>query len=242
MYGLPVVRLLTATAVMALIGISSVLVGTNFGSSTDMLIRPDHGVTAVGDTFTIEIVVRSGQPVNVFQGEVIYDSDLLSIKSIDYNTSIADLWAEEPWYSNGAGTLTFIGGTTVENGFLGEGVLITVVFEALTSGEASITMDEARILAHDGLGSDVALGLPIDAVFTLESERLVEETVIGKSVIGPKVKVLAERPQTDLNNDGRQTILDTSIFMAHLSTQNLRSDFDGDGDVDLADLSILYPQ
>jgi hypothetical protein len=56
---------------------------------------------------------------------------------------------------------------------------------------------------------------------------------------GPTVSVLPTVPQTDLNNDGEQTIADVSIFMTDLITQNDRSDFNQDGTVDLKDLSIL---
>ena len=207
--------------------------------NVDMYIEPATGVAVIGETFTIQIVVRSDIPVNVFKGSLTFSPDILTIQSIDYNTSIADLWAELPWYSNGDGTMNFTGGTTQPGGFSGEDTLIEITFLTKAIGQATIGMDEIRILQHDGLGSDAQLNAPIDAVFQVEEKVLAEETVLEKSATGPQIQVLANQPDTDLNDDGREGILDISIFMSDLATQNLRSDLNQDGVVNLADFSIL---
>ena len=74
----------------------------------DMRIEPTNKTVVVDETFDVSIVVESRVPVNVFAGELLFDTNTLEVVSIDYNISIADLWAEEPWYSNGDGTLTFM--------------------------------------------------------------------------------------------------------------------------------------
>jgi hypothetical protein len=56
------------------------------------------------------------------------------------------------------------------------------------------------------------------------------------------VTILPAGITTDLNSDGFHTIADVSIFMRHLSTQNTRSDFNGDGIVSAKDLSIILNQ
>lgn len=233
--------LYVASAFAGLLGITSLFV-IPFASSidADMRLEPNHGVQVLGESFTVTVVVESNTPVNVFQGDISFNADVLTVTSIDYNTSIADLWAEEPWYSNGDGTLNFIGGTTRAGGFTGTSALLTITFTTTATGEARVILDEARILKHDGLGSDAIVAAPIDALFAVTETELEEQTIVRKQTTsGPILRILLERPNTDLNGDGRQGIADTSIFMADLVSQNKRSDFNQDGVVNTADLSIL---
>ena len=208
--------------------------------AANMFISPNTGAVITGEQFTIEVKVSATVPVNVFKGEVIFNPNLLLVERIDYNTSIADLWAEEPWYSNGDGTLNFIGGTTRPGGFTGEDTLITVTFATRDSGNAAIGLSGARILRHDGHGTDIDLAQPVEAVFAVnDEEQLRNRTVLNKSELGPDVSVLPEAPTPDLNKDGKVSMADMSIFMQHLASGNLRSDFNQDGRVSTADMSIL---
>ncbi len=240
MFNIPIAQWLIASVLLSALGVSGLLYGPTLVSpEAEMKLLPVSGTTAVGETFIVTIVVRSETPVNVFRGLLNFDEELLQITAIDYNTSVADLWAEEPWYSNGDGTVAFIGGTTIANGFVGEATLLTITFETLAVGEAHLTMDEVRILKHDGLGTDIPQTTPIDAIFAVSEESLISETVVNTQISGPSITVLSTIPNTDLNGDGKQTIADVSIFMTHFATQNLRSDFNEDGAVTLKDLSIL---
>ena len=229
-------RWLLGSIVVAILGLGGSML---IPPKVDMRIEPQHGTQLVGEIFETNIVVSSETPVNVFKGVVHFDPSMLKIEAIDYNTSIADLWAERPWYQNGEGTLNFIGGTTRHGGFIGTGQLITVRFRTLQEGTATINLDEVRILQHDGLGTDVHVNKPIDAIFTVENKALEQQTVFQKSTTGPTLHIVPELPQTDLNRDGKQTIADVSIFMQDLITQDTRSDFNNDGKVNTADLSII---
>ena len=236
MHFLQLSRLLIGGAIIAALGLGSTLLTT---PQTDMRIEPQRGSYVVGETFTTSVVVSSETPTNVFKGVVHFDPSILVIEAIDYNTSIADLWAERPWYENGEGTLNFIGGTTRRGGFIGTGELITITFHAIQEGEANISIDSVRILQHDGLGTDTTVAVPIDAIFTVEESVIEQQTVLQKSVVGSALRVVHERPSTDLNEDNKQSIVDVSIFMKDLATQNQRSDFNQDGKVNTADLSII---
>lgn len=240
MFNLPAAQLLMASLIAGILGISGFLMTPLVvDKMITVRIEPPQGTVIAGENFTIRIVVDSDTPVNVFKGLLRFDDTRLAVSSIDYNTSIADLWAEEPWYSNGAGTLNFTGGTTKTGGFTGAGSLVTVTFTTLATGEAAIYMEDMQILAHDGLGTAIPVTVPIDAVFAISLEQLESETRLETSVPGPTLTVISAPPNTDLNNDGKQTIADTSIFMTDLVKQNLRSDFNQDGSVNLKDLSIL---
>jgi hypothetical protein len=210
----------------------------------DMRIEPAIKTVVAGETFDITIVVESRVPVNVFAGELLFDTTTLAVESIDYNTSIADLWAEEPWYSNGEGTLTFIGGTTRPGGFTGTDDLITITFRAKETGAGSLVISDATILQHDGLGSEATLAEPIDAIFTVRPEATstatgTETNLIQAVRLGSSYNVVTSLPSTDLNGDGRQSIADTSILLLNMGSRDPRYDLNGDGAVNLTDLNII---
>ena len=240
MFNPAMAQILMASVIAGILGISGFLMAPLIVEKMiSVHIEPEQGMVTEGEQFTIKIIVNSNTPINVFKGLLRFDDTKLEVATIDYNTSIADLWAEEPWYSNGDGTVNFIGGTTQSGGFTGEGSLVTITFNAKATGEAAIYMDEMQILAHDGLGTNVPVTVPIDAVFAISSEQLQSETKLATSVPGPTVTVVSGPPDIDLNDDGKQSLADTSIFMSDLVTQNLRSDFNQDKVVNLKDLSIL---
>jgi hypothetical protein len=232
--------LLVASIIAAVMGVTGVVTLQNAERPIDIAITPAQATHILGDIFTADIVVRSNEPVNVFSGKISFNADVLTVEKIDYNTSIADLWAEEPWYANGDGTLGFAGGTTQPGGFVGEGKLLTITFRAQRAGNAELHLFEERILKHDGLGTDAeTIRTPIDALFTVEAERLASETKSEEAGEQNKIVVLKEHSATDLNGDGIYSFKDISVFMVHLGSQNLRSDLNGDYAVTIADLSIL---
>ncbi len=204
----------------------------------DMRIEPNIGIVKVGDTFVVRVLVSAQVLVNVFKGEIRFDPTILAVESIDYNTSIADLWAEKPWYENGAGTINFIGGTT-RGGFLGTGELITITFRAHSEGRAIVRTEGTRILEHDGLGTDAVVKEPIDALFTVEEAVLQKQTIASPKTTTATIAVINELPSTDLNHDGKQTIADVSIFMLNMLGDDARFDLNGDGSVDTKDLSVV---
>lgn len=236
----------TSIFLIAMVGIASGL--AYFGLSAnvfdgtpqaDLRIEPNQIMTTIDKTFTVDVVVSSDIAVNVFAGDLSFNPSVLKIEKIDYNTSIADLWAERPWYHNGDGTMNFAGGTTKSGGFSGEGKLISITFKTISTGNGDITIEDARILIHDGLGTDAVLAEPIDTIVTIDGTSAQTQEVLNTS--GPRTAfvVTKEPVKTDLNGDGKQSIADVSIFMGHLATQEMRSDFDKDGTVGLKDLSIL---
>ena len=221
--------LLAATAILGFSNLSQ-----DNKTEAAMFVRVLDNPTLVGDTFVAEIVVNSSVPANVFAGELTFNQEVLQIESIDYNTSVADLWAERPWYSNGEGTLIFGGGTTKDGGFVGEEVLIKVLFLSKTAGNGVISIREPRILKHDGLGTDIDLYQTKDVVLSIKENNLVKDYSSGVSY-----SVVKEKPSTDLNGDGKQSIADISIFMMKMIGNNPRYDFNLDGKVDLKDLNVL---
>jgi hypothetical protein len=231
---------LLASAIVGFLAIMGIL---NFpfdtGVVADMRLSTTSKTLTLGETFTVDVIVESTVPVNVFAGELSFDTNTLQVESINYNTGVADLWAEEPWYSNGEGTISYAGGTTREGGFTGTENLITIQFMTIKEGAGSLRIQNAQILQHDGLGTDASLADPIDALFTVESEKLVEANLIQRSVIPSTYAVVETPPSPDLNSDGKQSIADVSIFLMHMASGDARYDFNLDGKVNLKDFNIV---
>lgn len=205
----------------------------------NMRIYPTQKILSPNETFEVRIIVDSTIPVNVFGGELHFNHDILNVESIDYNTSIADLWAEKPWYENGAGTINFGGGTTRRGGFTGSETLMTITFKTRGEGAGSLTLHDARILQHDGLGTEASLPTPIDALFTIQSTSTPETQVLRQTPVSTSYTVVTNPPSTDLNTDGKQTLADLSIFMLNFASNDPRFDFNLDGKVNTTDLGII---
>ena len=231
--------LVTGILLAAVVGIR--LVGTAIigASQASMYTTPHSQSVAVGDTFTLQVVVAATIPVNAFAGEVDFDPTMLAIAHIDYNTSIADLWAVQPWYSNGAGTVNFGGGSTRKGGFEGTGNLLTLTFKTLKAGNGNISLHHVQILQANGLGSGTTLAAPIDTLFTVTDPTVATSVFQTPSATSTSFVVQTKPPTPDLNGDGKYTIIDISIFMKDLIVQDKHADFNADGVVDGRDLSIL---
>ena len=231
---------LVASALVAFLSVLSLLVIPGaLEPMADMRIEPNMGIIAKGGIFELRVVVTADTPTNVFKGEIRFDHALLAVTGIEYNTSIANLWALKPWYENGEGTINFIGGTTEKGGFLGTGVLMTITFMTLAEGDALLHLEGARILEHDGFGTDVPLREPIDGLFTVAESVIEAETIASPRTTTTSLSIVSELPSTDVNGDGKQTIADVSIFMMNMLGTDTRFDFNQDGMVNATDLSIL---
>ena len=233
---------LVASAIVGFVAVMGLLITPlAIAPQTDMRIEPQQQTLIKGETFTVEVIVESAIPVNVFAGELFFDTEVLGVTAIDYNTSIADLWAEKPWYSNGDGTLSFAGGTTQSGGFTGTDTLITITFEAKSEGAGKLNIKDALILQHDGLGTEAPLVASIDALFIVSPTASTTASVnlLEKQLVESSIRVVKELPSTDLNNDGSQTIADISIMLMNFGSTDLRFDLNVDGKVDLKDFNII---
>ena len=155
MPSLSVIRPLYIFIITAVAAVGGLLASSVSLNQFEMQIESSNQLLKVDELFTATITVRSGEPTNVFSGTVVFDSSYLVVDKIDYNTSIADLWAVEPWYAEGDGTITFAGGSTQPGGYTGEGTLLTVTFRPIRTGVTDLGIDDVRILRHDGLGTEV---------------------------------------------------------------------------------------
>ncbi len=231
---------LTASAIMGLLASFGffMVVATPVNPIAEVQLSPAAAVVNLGGTFTTSLALTAKEPVNAFTGHIKFDPAKLRVEKIDYNTSIADLWAEAPWYQNGDGSIHFAGGTTQPGGFTGTGNIMTVTFTTIGAGSADVSLHDIQVLRHDGLGTEAPLATPIDALFTVTDGATQIETS------QPQTAVIVRDPRltADLNSDGVVSVTDVSIFFVHLTTSNPASDFNGDGRISTSDLSILISQ
>ncbi len=224
---------LIASAIVGFLTFASVMFMPNAEQTgTRMHIEPSELIIEADKNFTIDVIVESEEAVNAFAGVLNFDEAILEVDRIGYNTSIADLWTQEPWFAKGDGTITFAGGTTKPGGFVGKGSLLTVVFKGKSETTTPLSLTSTRILKHDGLGTDAQLQTSLDALFTIKPQLPRNEIITQGN---PKEILLT----TDLNNDNVTSLADISIFMLHIASQNLLSDFNNDKKVTAVDLSIL---
>ncbi len=223
---------LLASALLGLLTTFGLYSLTDTSSEAKMELTPTASVVSIGNTIDVSVTVTSEIPVNAFTGIITFDDTKLAVEKIDYNTSIADLWAEEPWYKNGNGTIHFAGGTTEKGGFTGSGSLLNVTFVAKETGDTTMSLQETAILKHDGFGTPADLATPIDNIFTItpKSQGAANTTLIT---------VRSETNRTDLNNDGKNNLADISLFLGYYATKDQQGDINGDGTVSLIDASLL---
>ncbi len=120
---------------------------------------PSTVTTTVGRTFTIQVLLdTSGQSVNAVDGQITFSNDTLKLVGISKN-GILNLWAQDPTYSNAAGTASFQG--VVLNGYTGNaGTVASLTFEAIAQGTGSVEISDSSssALLNDGSGTDVLSG------------------------------------------------------------------------------------
>lgn len=128
--------------------------------AADLVLSPASGTFEAGDTFTIAInVTNNSQSINAISGALTFPTNLLSVESLSKDGSIIKLWAEEPSFSNTNGNIKFEG-VVLNPGFSGsKGKVLTIVFKAKASGDASALFSTGSVLANDGEATNVIQNL-----------------------------------------------------------------------------------
>lgn len=148
------------------------------------------GSGVVGKTVSVSVLVtaEAGESLNGISSEVSYPTDKLSLLSISKAGSIITFWAEEPSFSNSAGSAS-IEGIVPNPGYSGQnGRVVTFVFQVRAPGTATLSFQNPSILANDGRGTDI-LSQAFSRTITLTAPT-VEET----PVVVPTVPVKPTKP------------------------------------------------
>ncbi len=134
-----------------------------------MSISPDSGTYAAGKTFTVNIMVDSADGFNTGNATLNFDPTMLSATGVSKGSSAFSLWAVEPSFDNGKGTVNFEGGNT--SPLSGKKTILAVSFKALKEGKADLTFSAGSVLAADGKGTDI-LGAKNGASYTIGAKEV----------------------------------------------------------------------
>jgi len=122
--------------------------------AADLNLSPTSGLHAVGEEFDVKLTVDPGtDKVNASDGEITFDSSLLSVSKISKDGSAFSLWTSDPTFSNSAGTIDYSGGTP--SAMSNSGTIITITFKGKAKGAAKVTVTKGSVLAADGKGTNV---------------------------------------------------------------------------------------
>ena len=129
-------------------------VGKVFAASASYYISPASGSYTVGDTITASLMIDSGgQAINAGEGSVSYPTDTLEFQSVSTSGSIFNFWTSGPISSN---TSASFGGGLSNPGYSGAaGKILTITWKAKSTGSATISVFGSKILANDGVGTNV---------------------------------------------------------------------------------------
>lgn len=131
------------------------LCGASTVDAATLRLNPNTGVYTAGGVFSVNVLINTdGKAVNAADGQLGFNPKELSVVGVSRSSSIFNLWTLEPTFSNGAGTISFGGGSP--SGYTGSnGTIMTITFRALGAGTPKVTFTSGSILAADGLGTNI---------------------------------------------------------------------------------------
>jgi hypothetical protein len=204
---------------LILVNIAGTLSPGNFFSFS-----AERGVFAVvGDQIPVTLEISANTPINAAGGTITFSPSILNVVSTSRITSIVDLWAEEPLYSNTDGTLHFSGGILSGRGNSAvRGTIIIVHFAALKEGRTTLTLKDGQILANDGAGTNVISEGKTLTIYTRKpgtaSPDVNKDGVLSAADVDTLYWKMfrAYNPAYDINSDGRVSWMDVSQLLSLL--------------------------
>jgi hypothetical protein len=159
-----------------------------------LFLSPGSRSFIIEDTFSVEVKVdTAGAPVNAAQATIYFPLDKLEVLNISKESSIFNLWSEEPEFSNSSGKISFSGGTP-HPGFLGTGNIITINFKSKKEGMANLALGEGQVLADDGKGTNIL-------VFLKEAKYFIQEARVLPEAELPQILCLTHPQEKDWYNN-----------------------------------------
>lgn len=158
MVGIPkqVMRTIHASLLFLLCGLF-LLPRLSYGAS--IYTHPASENRVIGESFALSVYASSTEnAINAASGTITFAPDMLEIVSVSKASSVITLWAQEPIYSNGNGTLSFEGVLLGSDYQGSSGKLLQVTFRAKQAGSTTISTSSGLLLANDGLGTNIPVG------------------------------------------------------------------------------------
>lgn len=150
-----ILRCLFLSAIFLPLGLSAQSIS---GGQAALFLSPSSGSFLVGSNFDISIVLDTkGVAVNTVEVELNFPPDKLQLVSPSVSgPSIIQIWPTAPAFSNQEGKIYFVGGIPSPGITTSQGVVLTLNFRAISSGEARISFGgKTSVLANDGKGTNI---------------------------------------------------------------------------------------
>ncbi|MCP6719314.1 MAG: cohesin domain-containing protein [Patescibacteria group bacterium] len=125
--------------------------------TASLYLSPASGTFFVGSTFDVSIFVNTeGNSINAVQVDLRFPPELLQVTSPTAGSSFISAWADQPFFSNREGLISFKGGVLAPGINTSAGLVSTVTFRAKAPGVANIYfLDSSKVLLADGKGTDI---------------------------------------------------------------------------------------
>ena len=125
-----------------------------FARAAELSFSPASGTFTTGKEFSVKVLVNPGvDSINAADGQISFDTSVLSVSSVSKDGSAFSLWTADPAFSNSAGTIDFSGGTP--SAFSKSGTVLTIKFKGKKTGSGKVTFTKGSVLAADGKGTNV---------------------------------------------------------------------------------------
>ncbi len=139
--------------------------------SASFLLSPSSGSFSQGEYFSINLKLETDNTsINAAHAVVYFPKEKIELVGISKDKSIFTLWAEEPQLTGDLSEVNLLGGVP-HPGFIGNGNIITLNFQAKTAGLVQISLEEGKILANDGQGTDVLTFIKEGKYLVLDENR-----------------------------------------------------------------------
>ncbi len=128
-----------------------------FVYAANLRLSPSSGSFLVGSSFDVSIILDTkNTPVNLLEIELFFPPDKLQLASPSVGKSIIQVWPSPPVFSNQEGRVYFVGGAPDPGLNTEGGLVLTLTFRVVSSGEAEIRFgNKSSVLANDGKGTNV---------------------------------------------------------------------------------------
>lgn len=128
----------------------------NSALAAKFLFDPENGVRSTGSTFSVDLKIDpEGRAINSAEGLIRFPADMLELVDLKTNGSAFTLWIKEPQFSKEMNGIYFAANS--QNALLDSKLqVLRLEFKVKSTGSATLGALEYRILAHDGLGTDIS--------------------------------------------------------------------------------------
>ncbi len=132
-----------------------VVFGFNEAEAASLYFSPSSGSYAVGQGFSVKVLVSSvDRKMNAAGADISFSPEALELISITKANSLIDIWGEAPEFSNSTGRVSFEG--LILDGYQGRaGEIVTLLFRAKSPGETVVRFSSGSVLAYNGLGTSI---------------------------------------------------------------------------------------